>query len=83
MVFGRYVFMYGDSLYLPPAKYVEVFASVQDHPLPDPAQMLWSSAPRAAAGSPDVPGTMSRVPPQLPRSDPRLSAAGGPAGDPF
>jgi hypothetical protein len=38
VVFGRYVFMYGDSLYLPPAKYVEVFASVQEHPLPDPAQ---------------------------------------------
>src|SRR5207237_5842209 len=36
VVFGRYVFMYGDSLYLPPFHYVELFASVQDHMLPAP-----------------------------------------------
>jgi hypothetical protein len=37
-VFGRYVLTYGDSLYLPPFHYVEAFASVQNHNLPDPAQ---------------------------------------------
>jgi hemolysin activation/secretion protein len=29
---------YGDSLYLPPFKYVEAYAAVRSHPLPDPAQ---------------------------------------------
>jgi hypothetical protein len=36
MVFGRYVFLYGSSLYLPPIKYLEVFGAVQDHNLPEP-----------------------------------------------
>jgi hypothetical protein len=34
VVFARYIFMYGDSLYLPPFHYVETFATIQDHPLP-------------------------------------------------
>jgi hypothetical protein len=33
VLFGRYVIDYGDSLYLPPMHYVEMFGSVQDHPL--------------------------------------------------
>jgi hypothetical protein len=37
VVYGRYVLMYGDSLYLPPFHYVEVFGSVQDRCLPDPS----------------------------------------------
>jgi len=38
VIYGRYIMTYGDSLYLPPFKYVEVFSAVQSHPLPDPAQ---------------------------------------------
>src|SRR5262249_9696358 len=30
VLYNRYVFTYGDSLYLPPIHYVEVFGSVQD-----------------------------------------------------
>jgi hypothetical protein len=36
VVFGRYVFMYGDSLYLPPFQYVEAFGAVQANSLPFP-----------------------------------------------
>jgi hypothetical protein len=36
VVYGRYVFMYSDSMYLPPFHYVEAFASIQNHNLPDP-----------------------------------------------
>jgi hypothetical protein len=36
VLFGRYVLMYGDSLYLPPFHYVELFTSWQDNSLPDP-----------------------------------------------
>ena len=36
VLFGRYVFQYGDSLYLPPIHYLETFGAVQDHPLPSP-----------------------------------------------
>jgi hypothetical protein len=35
-LFGRYVFDYGSSLYLPPMRYVEVFGTVQNDPLPLP-----------------------------------------------
>jgi hypothetical protein len=38
VVYGRYVFMYGDSLYLPPFHYVEAFALAQNRGLPDPQQ---------------------------------------------
>jgi hypothetical protein len=38
VLFGRYVFSYGDSLYLPPMHYVETFATVTDHLLPLPDQ---------------------------------------------
>jgi hypothetical protein len=40
VLFGRYVFLYGDSLYLPPFNYVEVFGAVQSHPLVEPSQNL-------------------------------------------
>ncbi len=33
-VFGRYVFQYSDSLYLPPMHYIETFAAAQDDALP-------------------------------------------------
>src|SRR5262249_656330 len=36
VLFGRYIFMYGDSLYLPPFHYVEGFTAVQSHALPAP-----------------------------------------------
>ncbi len=36
VVFGRYVFMYGDSLYLPPFHYVEGFGAVLANTLPFP-----------------------------------------------
>jgi hypothetical protein len=35
VAFGRFVFDYGDSLYLPPFHYVETFATEQDDFLPD------------------------------------------------
>jgi hypothetical protein len=39
-VFGRYVFMYNSSLYLPPAIFVEAFSAVQNHALlPDRQQI--------------------------------------------
>ncbi|MCS7045024.1 MAG: M1 family aminopeptidase [Gemmataceae bacterium] len=38
VVFGRYVMMYGSSLYLPPFEYVEVFGSMQNRCLPEPRQ---------------------------------------------
>jgi hypothetical protein len=34
VLYNRYIFSYGDSLYLPPMHYVEVFSSVQDDVLP-------------------------------------------------
>jgi hypothetical protein len=34
VLFGRYVFMYGSSLYLPPFEYVEAFTGAQNRPLP-------------------------------------------------
>jgi hypothetical protein len=40
VVFARYVLMYGDSLYLPPFKYVEAYATVLSHPLEDSSQPL-------------------------------------------
>jgi hypothetical protein len=43
VVYGRYVLMYGSSLYLPPFEYVEAFAVDQNRGLPDPRR--------------DVPGT--------------------------
>jgi hypothetical protein len=37
VLFGRYVFMYGSSMYLPPFHYVEAFAGALSNPLPNPA----------------------------------------------
>jgi hypothetical protein len=34
VLFGRYVFQYGSSFYLPPVEYVEAFGAVQDNFLP-------------------------------------------------
>jgi len=45
VLFGRYVFMYSDSLYLPPFQYVDVFGSVLSHNLPPPAQPVPNSDP--------------------------------------
>src|SRR5262249_34682345 len=39
VLFGRHIFTYGDSLYLPPMHYVEVFGSIQDNTLPLPDQL--------------------------------------------
>jgi hypothetical protein len=36
VIYGRYIFMYSDSMYLPPFHYVEAFGSIQSHNLPDP-----------------------------------------------
>jgi hypothetical protein len=40
VLFGRYVFQYSDSLYLPPMHYVELFTAVQDDPLPLPDETV-------------------------------------------
>jgi hypothetical protein len=34
VLFGRYIFRYGSSLYLPPTEYVELFGSIQNNCLP-------------------------------------------------
>jgi hemolysin activation/secretion protein len=36
VVYGRYVFQYGDSLYLPPMQYVEMFGAIENNRLPIP-----------------------------------------------
>ncbi|HEV8058469.1 MAG TPA: M1 family aminopeptidase, partial [Gemmataceae bacterium] len=36
VLFARYIFMYGSSLYLPPAHYVEAYAAMENHALPTP-----------------------------------------------
>lgn len=36
VLFGRYVFQYGDSLYLPPMHFVEAFGAVVENALPNP-----------------------------------------------
>jgi hypothetical protein len=38
VIYGRYVFKYASSLYLPPMQYAEVYGSVVDHNLPQPDQ---------------------------------------------
>lgn len=45
VVYGRYVFMYGDSLYLPPFHYVETFAMWQNRGLPTPRYTLPGADP--------------------------------------
>jgi Peptidase family M1 domain len=40
VLFGRYIFMDGDSLYLPAAHYIETFASFQQNFLPFPKQSV-------------------------------------------
>jgi hypothetical protein len=40
VVFGRYVFQYGSSLYLPPMEYLEAFTGAQNDSLPLPRQTL-------------------------------------------
>lgn len=39
-IYGRYVFQYGSSMYLPPMKYAEVFGNYQDNFLPYPRQQI-------------------------------------------
>lgn len=36
VIYGRYILMYGSSLYLPPFEYVEVFSDVRNRCLPNP-----------------------------------------------
>jgi hypothetical protein len=38
VIFGRYIFNYSSSLYLPPINYLEVFSAVQNRILPDPRE---------------------------------------------
>ena len=45
VLFARYVFMYGDSLYLPPFHYVEAFGAAVNHNLPDPQPPVPNSNP--------------------------------------
>jgi hypothetical protein len=40
VVYGRYVFLWGSSLYLPPMHYIEAFGAVQDDNLPLPRAQL-------------------------------------------
>jgi hypothetical protein len=40
VIFGRYVFNYSSSLYLPPMHYVEIFSAVQDNRLPPPRESI-------------------------------------------
>jgi hypothetical protein len=40
VIYGRYVWKYGSSLYLPPIEYTEVFGAIQDFPLPVPDQII-------------------------------------------
>src|SRR5439155_16311819 len=34
VAYGRYIFLYGSSMYLPPMHYAEVFGTYQENPLP-------------------------------------------------
>ena len=45
VVYGRYVMMYGDSLYLQPFHYAEVFGLYQNRSLPDPYVTLPGALP--------------------------------------
>jgi hypothetical protein len=45
LVYGRYVFTYGDSLYLPPMHYVEMFGAILDNPLPEPVETVPGAVP--------------------------------------
>jgi len=40
VVYGRYVFQYGSSLYLPPMHYLEGFSMILDHNLPVPRETI-------------------------------------------
>ena len=44
VVFGRYVFQYGNSLYLPPMDYVEAYTAVDHDNLPLPRQAILGTA---------------------------------------
>jgi Peptidase family M1 domain/Omp85 superfamily domain len=45
VLYGRYVLMYGDSLYLEPFNFIDVFTTVQSHPLPNPIQVFPGANP--------------------------------------
>ncbi len=51
VLFGRYVFQYSSSLYLPPMHYVELFTEVQNNALPVPDNVI----PGASALAPRAP----------------------------
>jgi hypothetical protein len=40
VLFGRYVFQYGDSLYLPPMHYLEAFGAINENALPLPRETV-------------------------------------------
>ncbi len=40
VLFARYIFLYGSSLYLPPAHYVEGYTAMANHPLPTPREFI-------------------------------------------
>jgi hypothetical protein len=44
VVFGRYVFQYGSSLYLPPMDYVEAYTAIDHDNLPLPRQAIFGAA---------------------------------------
>src|SRR5262249_30399763 len=44
VLYGRYVFDYASSLYLPPMHYAEIFGTVVDHPLPPPNEVVPGAA---------------------------------------
>jgi hypothetical protein len=45
VLYTRYIFMYGDSLYLPPFHYVDFFGAIQNHALPQPDVPIPGSDP--------------------------------------
>ncbi|HEV3260265.1 MAG TPA: M1 family aminopeptidase [Gemmataceae bacterium] len=40
VIFGRYVFKYGSSLYLPPMEYVELYGAIENNELPFPRETV-------------------------------------------
>jgi hypothetical protein len=40
VLFARYIFLYGSSLYLPPSHYVEGYTAMANHPLPSPHEYI-------------------------------------------
>ncbi|HZU37977.1 MAG TPA: M1 family aminopeptidase [Gemmataceae bacterium] len=45
VLYGRYIFNYSSSLYLPPMHYVELFGAIQDNRLPPPRETIAGADP--------------------------------------